>query len=130
MKKVILFAALFCAMSAVAAEPTSTTTNTQCVITEGSTKGVVVGGSVQTCVTTHADGSRTVTETSCAKAGASASVGVASGSATYSNCTTTTTNYPANSGSSTGSYSTSVDRNGQTHTKTPAPASKGTYLGR
>lgn len=138
MRKILLIISLVSAMSitAVAAEPQSTTTNKVCVTTEGSTKGAVVGGSVQTCVTTNPDGSRTKTETTCGKAGVSASVGFAGGSSTVSNCTTTTTNYPANSSSNSASSgnsscSTYTDKYGHhTKCKTNSYPSKGTYLGK
>ena len=119
----------------MAEEPITTITNTQCATTEGSTNGVVVGGSTQTCVTTHEDGSRTVTETTCGKMGASGSIGVASGSATYSNCTTATTTYPAkpsSSASSGNSSCTTKTRGGQqvTSCKQEVYPSKTRIIGR
>lgn len=119
-KKIIVTVALFMAFCAYANQPVTTTEREKCTTVSGSTNGVVVGASTQTCVTTHNDGSRTVKQKTCATGGFSGSVGVAKGSVTTSDCTTTTTYYPS---------STSTTSNGVTRTRTIKQKNTGTYLG-
>lgn len=135
MRKIILILAMISTISVMADEPNKTSYSEKCASSDVSTTGVVVGGSVQTCVRTYSDGSKTVTEKTCGKAGVGGSVGFAKGSSTLSDCKVTETRYPANSSSgssSNGSSCSTKTRFGQTVTSCKTESNKsngGRYLG-